>query len=176
MNELVVLVDEQDRPIGATDKRLVHTTDTPLHRGFSLFIFNSKKQLLITQRSFTKATFPGLWTNTVCGHPAPGETIEAAAKRRLKQELNLIIFHPKLVSTYRYRFADINGVVENEICPILIAKCDAYPRPNTQEVTSYKWVAWSVFLEEIQHFPQNYSPWVIEEAELVDKFLKQTPL
>ena len=72
--ELVVLVDNNNNPIGTAEKDTVHTTDTPLHRAFSLFIFNSHNQVLLTKRASSKKTFPGVWTNTVCGHLAPEET------------------------------------------------------------------------------------------------------
>ena len=113
--EQVVLVDDNNQEIGTADKATVHTANTPLHRGFSLFLFNSQKELLLTQRALTKKTFPGIWTNTVCGHPAPGETPVDAAKRRIREELGIIVQEVKEVAPYRYRFADQNGIVENEI-------------------------------------------------------------
>src|SRR3972149_10435175 len=112
--ELVVLVDDANNPIGTADKDTVHTTDTPLHQAFSLFFFNSRKQLLLTRRAPTKKAFPGVWTNTVCGHLAPDETPVAAATRRLKEELGIDGSKIKEVAPYRYRFADVHGVVENE--------------------------------------------------------------
>ncbi|MBI5465568.1 isopentenyl-diphosphate Delta-isomerase, partial [Candidatus Gottesmanbacteria bacterium] len=87
--ELVVLVDEENRQIGTADKDGIHTQSTPLHRGFSLFLFNSKNELLLTQRALNKQTFPGVWTNTVCGHPGPGESNVDAARRRLYKELGI---------------------------------------------------------------------------------------
>ena len=87
--ELVVLVDNNNNPIGTAEKDTVHTTDTPLHRAFSLFIFNSHNQVLLTKRASSKKTFPGVWTNTVCGHLAPEETPVAAATRRLQEELGI---------------------------------------------------------------------------------------
>src|SRR3989344_5242472 len=159
MNELVVLVDEQNTPIGTAPKDSVHTKDTPLHRGFSLFLFSSKKKLLLTKRSARKKTFPGVWTNTVCGHPGPGESAIDAAKRRLYQELGIDVTDIKEVSPYRYRFADKNGIVENEICPILIAYSDAMPKPNKEEIEGWRWMRWEEFLEEIEKNPEMYSPW-----------------
>ena len=87
--ELVVLVDEQNNEIGTAPKETVHTDHTPLHRGFSLFVFNTKGDVLVTKRAVSKKTFSGVWTNTVCGHPGPGEDIVEAVKRRLKDELGL---------------------------------------------------------------------------------------
>lgn len=169
--ENVVLVDEQNNQIGAADKATVHSTITPLHRGFSVFIFNSKKELLITQRALTKRTFPGVWSNTVCGHPLPDEAVETAAMRRLKDELGLDITNVKVVAPYRYRFADNNGIVENEICPILIGYTDHNPTPNAQEIANWRWIKWEDFLKEIEINPNPYSPWSREEAQRINAFV-----
>lgn len=169
MDELVVLVDEQNNPIGTAPKDEVHSEHTPLHRAFSLFLFNSKNELLLTKRATNKKTFPGMWTNTVCGHIAPNETTVNAAKRRLKDELGITGVEVKEVSPYRYRFVDKNDVVENEICPILVAHSDAHPIPNPSEVEEWKWMPWKKFLEEIQTNASVYSPWSVEEAGILDK-------
>ncbi len=168
--ELVVLVDEDNRELGTTSKDTVHTANTPLHRGFSLFLLNSKKELLLTKRWKGKKTFPGVWTNTVCGHPGPGENVVDAAMRRLERELGLKtedVRDLREVAPYRYRFADKNGIVENEICPILVGYVDVDPNPYPQEVDAWKWVRWEEFLEEIKRNPDSYSPWSREEATLI---------
>lgn len=172
--ELVVLVDEQNNVLGTAPKDEVHTQNTPLHRAFSLFVFNSKKQVLLTKRSLSKKTFPGVWTNAVCGHPAPNESEVDAAKRRLKVELGIKGSDLKgsqgltLVSDYRYRFADKNGIVENEICPILVGFTDNDPTPNHSEVSDWKWMDWREFLKEIKTNSNPYSPWCIEEAAIIE--------
>jgi len=150
-------------------KEKVHSFTTPLHRGVSLFIFNRNGDLLITKRAATKKTFPDVWTNTVCGHPAPDEDVVTAAKRRLKDELGIVSGDIKVVSPYRYRFADIHGVVENEICPILVGHIHEDPVINTNEVADWKWIPWHVFLTEIQNIPDKYSPWCIEEAAILQQ-------
>lgn len=168
--ECVVLVDEKNREIGTAPKETVHTTNSPLHRGFSLFLFNSKGEVLLTKRSAKKKTFPGVWTNTVCGHPAPGESAIAAAKRRLKYELRIMNYELRKireVAPYRYRFADKNGIVENEICPVLVAYSDVDPKPKKEEAEEWKWMKWEEFLEEIKKNPEIYSPWSREEVEIV---------
>lgn len=166
--ELVVLVDDNNHELGTAPKDTVHTTNTPLHRGFSLFLFNSKGELLLTRRALRKKTFPGVWTNTVCGHPAPGETTIDAAKRRLAEELGMREMREiREIAPYQYKFADKNGIVENEICPVLVAYSDSNPQPNPEEIEGYKWLKWDKFLEEIKKNPQGYSPWSVEEAPLI---------
>jgi isopentenyl-diphosphate Delta-isomerase len=167
--ELVVLVDDHNNELGTSPKDQVHSTHTPLHRGFSLFVFNTKKQLLITRRAHTKKTFPGVWTNTVCGHPGQGESVVDAAKRRLAEEMRIEGVEVQEVSPYRYRFEDIHGVVENEICPILVAFADIKPKINPKEIADWKWVSWTEFLAEIKQNPKSYSPWCIEEAGIIDQ-------
>lgn len=167
--ELVVLVDEQNNDIGTAPKDTVHTHDTPLHRGFSLFVFNTKGNVLVTRRAASKKTFPSVWTNTVCGHPGPGESTIDAAKRRLKDELGIENIEIQEVTPYRYRFADRNGIVENEICPILIATFNGNPKPDIQEVNDWKWMEWKKLLEEIQIHPDIYSPWCREETLILQQ-------
>ena len=168
-NEFVVLVDDANNPIGTADKDTVHSHDTPLHRAFSLFLFNSNKQLLLTRRAKTKKTFPGVWTNTVCGHLTPDESTVDAAKRRLKEELGIEGVEVKEISPYRYRFADKNGIVENEICPILVTHFDGDPKPNSSEIDDWKWMDWQEFLQEIKTNPDIYSPWSREEAVILQQ-------
>jgi isopentenyl-diphosphate delta-isomerase type 1 len=162
--ELVVLVDEQNNVIGTTDKATVHTQDTPLHRAFSLFLFNAKNELLITKRATSKKTFAGVWTNTVCGHPRLDESSESAANRRLQEELGITDAKVREVAPYRYRFSDSRGIVENEICPICIGFSDNNPNPDPSEVDDWKWISWDEFLLDIATRPELYSPWSKEEA------------
>ena len=162
--ELVVLVDEQNNVIGTTDKATVHTKDTPLHRAFSLFLFNAKNELLITKRATSKKTFPGVWTNTVCGHPRLDEESKDAAIRRFQEVLGINDAKVREVATYRYRFSDSSGIVENEICPICIGFTDNEPTPDPLEVNDWKWISWDEFLADIAKRQELYSPWSKEEA------------
>lgn len=167
--ELVVLVDEYNKEIGTAPKNTVHTDHTPLHRGFSLFLFNKNHELLVTRRADTKKTFPGVWTNTVCGHPAPGEDVVDAAKRRLNVELGLMSDDIRVISPYQYSYTDINGIKENEMCPILVGHADEDPTPDPREVGGWKWMGWQEFLVEITNKPDTYSPWSIEEAAILQQ-------
>lgn len=174
--EQVILVDDQNNEIGIADKETIHTTNTPLHRAFSLFVFNSHNQLLVTKRAHSKKTFSGVWTNTVCGHPGPNESVIDAAIRRLRGELGIVLDNHVTqavteVGPYRYRFTDEHGIVENEICPILVAYFDGNPKPDPQEVVGWKWISWQDFLKEIRNDKNDktsvYSPWCKEEAFII---------
>lgn len=168
IEEHVVLVDEHGTPIGTAPKSTIHTFDVPLHRGFSLFIFNSGGKLLLQQRSGKKITWPLTWTNSCCGHPAMGESAEDAACRRAKDELGLIVDHVHTVlPDYRYRF-EKDGIVENEVCPVMVVFTADEPHPNPDEVGGTRWVPWKDFVEEIRAFPERYSPWCAEETLLLD--------
>jgi isopentenyl-diphosphate Delta-isomerase len=165
--ELVVLVDEQNNVLGTTPKANVHSAQTPLHRAFSSFIFNRKGELLLQQRSHTKKTWPLVWSNSCCGHPAPGERNVDAAKRRLKDELGLESSDIREVAPYRYCFTRY-GVMENEICPILVGTVDQEPVLNPNEVEAIRWMPWKDFVEEIHAHPENWSEWCVEEVAILE--------
>jgi isopentenyl-diphosphate delta-isomerase len=100
----------------------------------------------------------------VCGHPGEGESAVEAAKRRLEHELGLLVSDVEEIAPYQYRFSDSNGIVENEICPILVGHTNNNPVPHDHEVDAWKWVAWKEFLEDVKKNPDIYSPWCREEA------------
>jgi isopentenyl-diphosphate Delta-isomerase len=172
MEELVVLVDDQNNPVGTTPKATVHTNNTPLHRGFSVFLFNSQGQFFVTQRASSKKTFPGVFTNSFCGHPGVDETPQQAAVRRAREELGLHSVTILQTIPYQYCFADVHGIVENEICPVMIATTDEQPDINKDEVDQTYWIEWKDFLTDISASPKKYSPWSREEALLVDKEIR----
>ena len=168
MNEHVVLVDEQNNRLGLEDKYRVHTADTPLHRGFSLFIINKQGELLLQQRSDSKIAWPGVWSNSGCGHPADGETPQEAAKRRAKFELGIDIDLDSIyliLPKYQYKF-EHKGIVENEICPVMAVFGEFEPKPNPDEVKDTRWIEWPKFMEEIKK-PNKYSQWCQQEAALI---------
>jgi len=160
--EWVVLVDEHDRELGRARKSEVHHASTPLHRAFSLFLFDRGGRTLLQRRALGKRTWPGVWSNACCGHPAPGETTADAVRRRCRQELGL---EPAALSEmlpdFRYR-AELNGVVENEICPVWVGRAEpAALATDPGEVAEVRWIDWPEFLAEL---PGVYSPWSVDEA------------
>jgi isopentenyl-diphosphate delta-isomerase len=158
--EQVVLLDDSGQAIGVEDKATVHHQSTPLHLAFSCYVFNSRGELLLTRRAVHKRTFPGVWTNTCCGHPAPGEQIVAAITRRLQEELGLSATRPEVVlPKFRYRAVMSNGLVENEICPVYFAFTDDQPRPDADEVAEARWVGWKEFSVRAARGDIQVSPW-----------------
>ncbi len=167
--EYVILVDEENKVLGTTPKATVHTKNTPRHRGFSSFIFNSKGELLLQQRAKHKKTWPLVWSNTCCGHPKLDEKTVESADRRLKFELGLKIDNlEEIIPDYKYCFTRYE-VMENEFCPIAVGFTDEEPKINPDEVEATRWIKWEDFLEDIRENPQNWSEWCIEEAELLNK-------
>lgn len=166
--ELVVLLDDAGREIGTAPKRTVHGADTPLHRAFSLYVFAPDGRLLLTRRAGSKATFPGLWTNSVCGHPGPGEDDLAALARRARLEVGLAVTDVRpAIPDFRYR-AESGGIVENEICPVYLARTDGDPDPEPAEVDEWAWCPWPDFLARLAGGAGRFSPWCREQAARLD--------
>jgi isopentenyl-diphosphate delta-isomerase len=168
--EEVVLLDEGGRAIGTADKAKVHGTDTPLHLAFSCYVFDGAGRLLVTQRARAKPTFGGVWTNTCCGHPAPGEPIADAVRRRVGQELGLDLEDLTLVlPAFRYRAVmdtgPFAGTVEHEICPVFVATAAGDPRPDRTEVEAWEWVTWSQFRDDVLRRRREVSLWCREQVE-----------
>jgi len=158
--EQVVLLDDQGRSIGVADKATVHDRQTPLHLAFSCYVFKEDGQFLLTQRARSKRTWPGVWTNSCCGHPAPGEPMVSAITRRLTDELGLAVRSVELIlPRFRYRATMDNGVVENELCPVFRARTEATPRPDPAEVDEFQWVDWDPFAHAVSTGQRAISPW-----------------
>ena len=167
--EAVVLVDEENRVLGTMPKIDVHREWTPLHRGFSCFVFRAgDRWLLIQQRSGKKKVWPLAWSNSCCGHPGLAESNVDAARRRLKYELGINPTFLQEVAGYRY-CCTRDGVMENEICPILVGIVENEPVIDPDEVEAVSWIRWSAFLKDIERNPARYSEWCIEEARILDK-------
>ena len=159
-HELVVLLDEAGRATGSADKAGVHNERTPLHLAFSCYVFDADGRLLLTQRALDKPTFPGVWTNSCCGHPAPGEALAAAVRRRTEQELGLALEDLRLVlPAFRYEATMPNGVRENELCPVFVARASGQPDPDPTEVEEARWVDWPHFRDDVLAGRRDVSVW-----------------
>ena len=155
--EQVILVDEQDRPIGLMEKQAAHI-GPHLHRAFSVFIFNSKGELLLQQRALSKYHSPGLWTNTCCSHPRAGETLEEATSRRLMEEMGMVCpIHE--VYTFIYMAPVGEGLIEHEFDHVWIGQSDDEPIINHEEVESWKYMSLNDLSEDIQQHPEHYTEW-----------------
>lgn len=164
--ELVVLLNDNGHPIGAAPKRDVHHRDTPLHLAFSCYIFDARGRFLLTQRALNKQTWPGAWTNSCCGHPAPGESVPDAVRRRVRQELGINLNEPRLVlPDFRYRAVMDDGTVEHELCPVYTATClePAILEPDPAEVATARWVDWNEFRRDVLDHRREVSPWCLEQ-------------
>lgn len=159
--ELIVLVDEAGHPTGTAEKLPSHHAATPLHLAFSCYVFNDRGELLVTQRAASKKVWPTVWTNSVCGHPAPGEAMEAAIIRRLDYELGMTADDIRcVVPDYRYTTPSYNGVIENEFCPVYVARATSQPQPNPDEVDACRWMAWDEFIAAAENdLGDHYSWW-----------------
>ncbi len=155
--EQVVLVDEQDHPIGLMEKQAAHVTPH-LHRAFSVFIFNSKGKLLLQQRALTKYHSPGLWTNTCCSHPRDGETLAEATSRRLMEEMGMRCEMHE-VYTFIYKAPVGQGLTEHEFDHVWIGRSDDTPQINREEVESWKYMSLSDLKKDIQLHPELYTEW-----------------
>ena len=155
--EEVVLVDQYDRALGTEEKISAHLQGV-LHRAFSVFILNSKDELLLQKRSPTKYHSRGLWSNTCCGHPRRNETIEQASQRRLNEEMGFDAPLTKLFD-FTYRVELEGGIVEHEYDHILLGYFDGVPIPNHLEVSDWRWVDLNGLAVDLDEHPELYTYW-----------------
>ncbi len=159
--ETVVLLSDDGSTIGTAPKATVHTTDTPLHLAFSCHVFDGSGRVLVTRRALGKATWPGVWTNSFCGHPAPGEDTVEAIVRRAQRELGLELTDVKVaLPDFRYRAVDASGIVENEICPVYTARAATDVLPAADEVAEWAWVDPAELKSSVTAAPFAFSPWL----------------
>jgi isopentenyl-diphosphate delta-isomerase len=155
--EYVVLVDERDRETGIMEKQQAHV-EGKLHRAISVFIFNTRGELLLQQRSGTKYHSAHLWTNTCCSHPRPGESVRDAAGRRLFEEMGLKC-PLKEIFDFTYIAKLGNDLTEYEYDHVFTGVTDALPERDEQEVAAWRYISVSNLEEELQKDPERYTEW-----------------
>jgi isopentenyl-diphosphate delta-isomerase len=169
--ELVVLLDDDGQAIGTAPKSSVHGTDTALHLAFSCHVLNEDGQVLVTRRALGKKTWPGVWSNSFCGHPRPAEPVLSAVHRRAEYEIGLTLDEIELaLPLFRYRAVDATGIVEHEICPVYIARASQEPVLNPLEVVDAKWVDPHELAASLITTPWAFSPWLVLQAEQLHLF------
>lgn len=179
-DELVVLLDADGRPSGTARKADVHHRETPLHLAFSCWLLDWEDasvvdgvhlpRVLLTRRAATKRTWPLTWTNSFCGHPAPGESVEDAVRRRAGQELGVDLDGIEVaLPDFRYTAVMADGTRENEVCPVYTARAVGPLVPDGREVAEYRWVSWEACLARADEGPDAISPWMREQLVQLDR-------
>lgn len=167
--EKVILVDKQDNEIGTEEKMKAHSNGGQLHRAISVFLFNDKGETLLQQRASTKYHSKAKWANTCCSHPRPGEANEAAAERRLVEEMGIKAkLEERFVFPYR---ADVgSGLTEQEYDHIFFGRYNGEPKPNKDEVQGWRWVSIKEFSRWVKEKPEDFAAWVVLMA---DRFVEE---
>lgn len=168
--ERIVFVNISGTPSGATGPKLdSHNADTKLHLAFSCYVFNGQGQFLVTQRAYGKKVWPGVWTNSVCGHPAPGEEVVDAIKRRLEYELGMTASDFQVIlPKYIYKTPPYNGIIEHEFCPVYVALATSEPKPNPDEVEACKWLPWPDYVASAEDDVADvYSWWCKDQLKRI---------
>ncbi|MGE5108929.1 MAG: isopentenyl-diphosphate Delta-isomerase [Sphingobacteriales bacterium] len=153
----VILVNEQDEPVGTMEKMEAHKKAI-LHRAFSVFIFNSKGEMLLQQRAARKYHSGGLWTNACCSHPKPGEEAKQAAERRLNEELGFSA-NLKKAFHFTYKVSFENGLTEHEYDHVFTGLYEGVIHPNTDEVSDYCYKTMKEIQSSLETHPQKYTAW-----------------
>ncbi|MBX9589501.1 MAG: isopentenyl-diphosphate Delta-isomerase [Hyphomonadaceae bacterium] len=155
--DAVILVDADDRAIGTMAKLEAHRRGL-LHRAVSVFVLDSSNRVLLQQRAPGKYHSGGLWTNTCCSHPRPGEGVAKAGARRLVEEMGVACSLTSLFQM-RYRAQVSNGLVEHELVHVLIGRFDGAPAPNPSEVMAWRWMAPTEIARDVDKRPDAYTVW-----------------
>jgi isopentenyl-diphosphate delta-isomerase len=165
-DEQLVLCARDGTPAGTAPKASAHHRDTPLHLAFSCYLFDPHGRVLLTRRAYDKPTFPGMRTNSCCGHPRPGEGMRAAIRRRLLTELGIIpVVLDLILPTFRYRATAPDGIVENELCPVYRARTtNPQMTPDPTEVAEAWWQPWAQLATQA-HETDPLSPWGTQETD-----------
>jgi len=173
MMEFVVLVNEHDQPLGTMEKMEAHKKGV-LHRAFSVLLFNTKGEMMLQKRARTKYHSGGLWTNACCSHPLPGESVMAAAHRKLLQEMG-IEANLRPGFTFLYQATFDNGLHEHELDHVLFAVFDGEPVLNPNEAEDWKWMSREALTADIDRFPHRYTAWfkiLLDQPDFYSSILK----
>lgn len=166
-----MLLSSDGEEIGTALKREVHGPDAPLHLAFSCYLKDPVGRVLVTRRSLQKLTWPGVWTNSFCGHPLPGEPVAEAVRRHARRELGAEISELRLeLPLFRYRATDASGVVEHEVCPVYSARLDGPLDPSPAEVMEHRWVDPADLAGAARLAPWTLSPWLVLQIARLDLF------
>jgi len=162
MEEYVILVDENDNPIGKEEKVKCHLPNGKLHRAFTALIFNNEGKLLLTKRSEGKMLWPNDWDGTVASHPRESETYASSAERRMPEEIG-ISCKMNYVNKFEYHvpYKDVGS--ENEICGTLIGTIDSFDESSMikDEISEIKWINPAELKNELEHNRDVYCPWMV---------------
>lgn len=156
-SERVVLVNERDAETGTLGKLRAHR-EGRLHRAFSVFVVNSRGEMLLQRRAAGKYHSGGLWSNACCGHPRPGEATEAAARRRLREEMGFGCDLSRVFG-FVYRVELEEGMREHEYDHVFLGRWDGEPRPDPEEVEGWRWEEPGTVLRELERDREAYTHW-----------------
>lgn len=157
--EHVVLVNEHDVVLGTMGKLEAHQKGL-LHRAFSVFIFDREGRLLLQRRAASKYHSAGLWTNTCCSHPRPGEATEVAAVRRLQEEMGLRC-RLEFSFSFQYKASFENGLHEHELDHVFFGQYDAAPDPDPTEVQEWRYASIAQLNDELTRTPDRFTAWLL---------------
>jgi len=163
-DEKLILVDENDNITGYENKDICHDGQGVLHRAFSIFVFNSKNELLLQQRNADKRLWGGYWSNTCCSHPRQGENYAVAVKRRLKEEIGLDT-PLQYLFRFQYQASFEDKGSENELCSVYIGRSNKQPEINDTEIMDWKFISITDLNRDMLLNPEKYTPWFKMEWE-----------
>jgi isopentenyl-diphosphate delta-isomerase len=163
---LVELTDGSGSVVGTEDVVSAHQ-DGHLHRAFSVFVFNSNGETLLQRRAPGKRTFGGRWSNTCCGHPAPGEEVLTAAGRRLGEEMGFGVPLEETAPFTYWASDDVSGLTEHEYDHVLVGRFDGSPNPDPTEADEWMWIEVDALRADLARDPSRYTPWLGSALRMV---------
>lgn len=168
--EQLILIDEAGNQLGVADKLEAHKNGGMLHLAFSILVYNSCNELLLQKRAERKYHFSGLWSNTCCGHPRPGEDIVQAARRRLNEEFG---FSVPLQARFKFQYEahdQCSGFTERELVHVLVGHYDGTPYPDKDEIGDWRWCSRDNIIKDVAGADIEYTPWfrlIVQKFDLL---------